>query len=87
MIVWMSTLRKGVSYHLLDSGKRTKCGKYVGWTEDADPPKKGHVLPIVRAVDDFAAHVCGTCAGTAVKVEPPSARSSLARPGSRWGQV
>lgn len=62
MIVYLRALRRGVTYHHLhDNGRFTKCGQ---------PLNRVQPLPIVRAVDDYAARECKQCSGDAVRVEP-----------------
>lgn len=62
MIVYLRALRKGVTWHrLADSERFTKCGQ---------PISRVTALPIVRAVDDYAARECKQCSGDAVRVEP-----------------
>jgi hypothetical protein len=63
MKVWLASLRRGISYHgIAESGRVTTCGRFFGVNPDATPAK-GHVLPIVRAVDDYAAVACRACDG------------------------
>ena len=62
MIVYLRALRKGVTWHRLHhNGRFTVCGV---------PRGKVEPLPIVRAVDDYAARECKQCSGDAVRVEP-----------------
>lgn len=67
MTVWMSILRRGVKYHHIQQAHPhwTVCGKYIGKVMDSDEPVKfadrGSVLPLIRAVDDYASHVCDKC--------------------------
>lgn len=74
MKVWLSTLRRGIAWHTIQQdGRKTVCGRYIG--PSTDNPAHGHVLPIVRAVDDYAAAQCSICAGRANTVEPTVVRS------------
>jgi hypothetical protein len=62
VIVYLRALRKGITYHHLAANERfTKCGQ---------PVSRVQPLPIIRAVDDYAARECKQCNGDAVRVEP-----------------
>lgn len=62
MKVWLAALRTGISYHdIAPSGRTTRCGRYMG--ESPEQLEHGHVLPVVRAVDDWAAKSCKACEG------------------------
>lgn len=55
MIVYLRALRKGVTWHRLGANERfTVCGLARSLVEP---------LPIVRAVDDYAARECMSCRG------------------------
>jgi len=72
MHVWMSALRKDSAWHTIGpNGRKTVCGGYIGTPTQVE---HGHVLPIVRAVDDYAAKQCATCAGDAVRIDPGRSR-------------
>ena len=66
MSVWMSTLRKGLVWHLID-GRTTVCGRFIG---DPDSPKFGVVLTQAEAEEVTAAGKCRTCAGESVRWDP-----------------
>ncbi len=61
-MVWMADLRRGTSYHQLTNNAHwTVCGRYIGPLVEGTRHQHGHVLPIVRAVDDYAAKPCEQC--------------------------
>lgn len=61
MNVWVAVKRAGIDYHLID-GNSTARERFIGHLLTGDEPTRGFVLPIIRAVDDYAAHVCPRCA-------------------------
>ena len=72
MIVWMSTLRRGLSYHYRRPDEpKTVCGRFMGREGD----ERGHHLPVIRAVDDYAAKECPHCAGSFPVTKPPQVKS------------
>lgn len=68
MIVWMATLRRGLTYHYKRPAEPvTICGRFMGRPGD----ERGHRLPVVRAVDDYAAKECAQCSGSYAVTKPP----------------
>lgn len=75
MRVWVSSLRKGISWHVIaNDGKRTKCGRYFGQLNIIGEPARGHIIGRVKAVDELASHQCQHCSGTAEVVDPVKGR-------------
>ena len=57
MIVWMSTLRRGLSFHFERPDEpKTVCGRFMGRPGD----ERGHRLPRMRALD-LGARPCEAC--------------------------
>lgn len=72
MIVWMATLRRGLTYHYKRPDEdKTVCGKFMGRSGD----ERGHRLPVIRAVDDWAARECAQCSGSYAVTKPPQVTS------------
>lgn len=66
-LVWMSTLRRGLHYHLLWGQMGTCCGRYVGKIGDPLPnpayraAARGNVLELGEAVGRYEATPCPRC--------------------------
>lgn len=60
MKVWVSTLRRGIQWHVIGKDGKTVCGRFIGPHGAAG---RGHVIGRIEAVDLYAAHQCTRCAG------------------------
>lgn len=73
MIVWMSTLRRGLTYHHRLAGERkTVCGRFIG--APALPPERGYLLGRIEAMDLYGAQECGQCSGASYGESRPDKR-------------
>ncbi len=77
MTVWVSTKRRGISYHLLvDGDRKTSCGRYYGTVENLRPDR-GFLISTGDA-DLLDAVPCRRCFGIAQITAP------VVGPRSEW---
>lgn len=71
-MVWISTARVGIGYHLIaESGRKTVCGRYIGSDGEV---LRGHVQPLATVLELYGSQPCKPCTGSAERVMPGRSR-------------
>lgn len=73
--VWVTALRKGVAYHILDNQRQTPCGRWHGGQQEL---LRGHAIT-VEAAKAKAMPECARCYGHGEVVAPRSAAAKRGR--------